>query len=146
MIGQELHVALAWWFEVLQLEISEVHLWTPPPSAPVHLYVDARSTPPRCSAVLFADGLCHFTDGEPSERLMAQFKERADGQITSLEMLAMAVGLSTFADLLHGRKVVLFSDNRGAEVCCVFAVIIVATPMSPPHVVGSDPKRHSKIE
>ena len=36
-------------------------------------------------------------------------------QITTLEILAISVGLSTFQKLLRGRKVVVWSDNRGAE-------------------------------
>ena len=30
--------------------------------------------------------------------------------------MALCVGLSTFADLLVGKTVVLYSDNKGAEV------------------------------
>ena len=33
----------------------------------------------------------------------------------TLEVLAIAVGLSTFAHLLQNKKVVVFSDNTGAE-------------------------------
>ena len=32
-----------------------------------------------------------------------------------LEILAIAVGLATFADELRGRKVVVWSDNTGTE-------------------------------
>ena len=34
----------------------------------------------------------------------------------TLEILAISVGLSTFAEELAGRKVIVFSDNTGAEV------------------------------
>ena len=47
--------------------------------------------------------------------IMAQFQARSDNQITTLEVLAIAVGLSSFSDLLSGRRVAIFSDNRGAE-------------------------------
>ena len=36
-------------------------------------------------------------------------------QIPSLEILAISVGLSTFQDLLRRRKVVVWTDNQGAE-------------------------------
>ena len=46
---------------------------------------------------------------------MEQFLKRNDNQITTLEILAIAVGLSSFGHMLWGRRVVIFSDNRGAE-------------------------------
>ena len=36
-------------------------------------------------------------------------------QITTLEILAISIGLSTFQAELGGRKVVVWSDNKGAE-------------------------------
>ena len=36
-------------------------------------------------------------------------------QITTLELLAISIGLSTFQAELQGRKVVVWSDNQGAE-------------------------------
>jgi hypothetical protein len=36
-------------------------------------------------------------------------------QITTLEILAISIGLSTFQAELAGRKVVVWSDNKGAE-------------------------------
>ena len=65
----------------------------------------------RCAAVLFADGRVLYTDGKPAEHIMKQFAARADNQITTLEVLAIAVGLSTFSKELQGRRVVIFSDN-----------------------------------
>ena len=35
--------------------------------------------------MLFIDGLVHFTDGKPSERMMGKFRSREDKQIMSLE-------------------------------------------------------------
>ncbi len=116
-IGKALRTALLWWCEVLKYEICEERPWTMPRSSPLHLWVDARSTPPRCAAVLYADGHWKYTDGKPSKRIMSRFGQRADKQITSLEMVALALGLSTFADSLRGRKVVLYTDNKGAEAC-----------------------------
>ena len=47
--------------------------------------------------------------------MLTFFKERRDGQIMSLELLAIAFGLSTMRHLLEGRRVRLWSDNVGAE-------------------------------
>jgi hypothetical protein len=46
---------------------------------------------------------------------MECFQKRKDAQICGLEMLAIALGLSSFAEELRGRNVVIFSDNKGAE-------------------------------
>ena len=69
----------------------------------------------RCAAVLCIDGQWLYTDGVPRQEIMQQFLQRKDKQITTLEILAIAIGLSTFADELQGRKVVVWSDNTGAE-------------------------------
>ena len=47
---------------------------------------------------------------------MAKLLARRDSQIVALEAIAIALGLSTFSEELRGRKVVLYSDNTGAEV------------------------------
>ena len=87
----------------------------------------------RCAAVLFIDGKFHYTDGIPSQSIMDQFIARNDRlgfveslcrvvcmvcmarQITTLEILSISIGLSTFQSELRGRKVVVWSDNKGAE-------------------------------
>ena len=43
------------------------------------------------------------------------FRRRGDNQIMSLELLALALGFSTFAAQLAGRRVRVFSDNVVAE-------------------------------
>jgi len=88
--------------------------------------------------VLFHRGQVEYTDGAPTDELMAQMKQRNDKQIMTLvsasamgcamvdwqgcvarrgrqEILAIMVALSTFASELSGRKVILYSDNVGAE-------------------------------
>ena len=115
-LGTELEIALRWWIAVLSTEFAEQRAWKTPELPPVHLFVDARGQPARCAAVLYIDGAWHYTDGAPSTQHMHRFQQRADKQITSLEILAIAVGLSTFEVELEGRKVVLWSDNSGAEV------------------------------
>ena len=83
----------------------------------------------RCAAVLFIDGKRYYTDGVPNDVIMSHFQSRNDRwvavqlvcwlgcvlvgrQITTLEILAISVGLSTFQDLLRRRKVVVWTDNR----------------------------------
>ena len=46
-------------------------------------------------------------DGQPSEKLMANFEKRDDGQRMSLEVMAQ---------VLKGRTVIVYSDNKGSEV------------------------------
>ena len=99
----------------------------------------------RCAAVLFVNGQVHYTDGQPSAALLSKLQSRDDNQIMSLEacraginwmsrrghltlharqVMAISVGLSTFADLLHDRKVVVFSDNTGAEASRAVALAL----------------------
>ena len=115
MISKELRAALLWWLHVLEMGICEQRQWQRQDAPPVWIFVDARGVPPRCAAVAFIDGVCHFTDGEPSKAIMECFQKRKDAQICGLEMLAIALGLSSFAEELRGRNVVIFSDNKGAE-------------------------------
>ena len=102
---------------MLKHEVVEERAWNAPDTPLAHLFVDARGVPPRCAAVLFVDGQRLYTDGQPSDQIMNAFEERADNQIMTLEILAISVGLSTFAAELRGRKVIVFSDNKGAEAC-----------------------------
>ena len=111
-----LDIAFRWWLRVLQCTIVEEYEWSLPSSPPAHLYVDARGVPPRCAAVLVMDGHTSYTDGRPAQELVQRFAARDDNQIASLEMLAIAVGLSTFAPELANRRVVVYSDNTVAEV------------------------------
>ena len=111
-----LDIAFRWWLRVFQCTIVEEHEWSLPSSPPAHLYVDARGVPPRCAAVLVMDGRTSYTDGRPAQELVQRFVARDDNQIASLEMLAITVGLSTFAPELANRRVVAFSDNTVAEV------------------------------
>lgn len=103
--------------------------------------VDARGAPSRLAAVLFVDDAIFYTDGAPSKVVLARFRERRDNQITSTEMLSISMGLATFAQELHQRKVIVYSDNRGAEVnigsggCAAHASMLLS------RCVGSDAKR-----
>ena len=70
---------------------------------------------PRIAAVLLIDGQQYFTDCEPPVAAMEFFRPRADNQIMGLELLSIALGLSSFGPMLTGRKVLVFSDNVGSE-------------------------------
>ena len=59
--------AIRWWAEVLVFYIVEERKWFQPDEAPAGLWVDARSTPPRCGPVLALHGELYYTDGKPSE-------------------------------------------------------------------------------
>ena len=61
-----LRSALEWWLWVLKQDIVEEKAWGAPGSPPAHLFVDARSTPARCAAVLFIDGRTLYTAPPPS--------------------------------------------------------------------------------
>ena len=52
---------------------------------------------------------------EPPESVLSFFRARGDKQITSLEILAIALAISTFSEEIAGKRVVMYSDNRGAE-------------------------------
>ena len=87
-----------------------------------HLFVDARGAPPRLGAVLFIDGVVLWADFAPPAELVQLFCVRSDAQIMGLEILAIALGLCTFGDALRNRKVLVWSDNVGAERCTLKGV------------------------
>ena len=51
-LNKDLLIALDWWIDVLGTEICEIRPWEENTDAPVQLFCDARSTPPRIAAVL----------------------------------------------------------------------------------------------
>ena len=62
-----------------------------------------------------SDGVKAFCDEEPPREVLTFFKKRGGNQIMSLELLSIAYGISTFAEQLQGKNVVIFSGNTGAE-------------------------------
>ena len=110
-----LRVALTWWGWILKQDIVEERAWNAPVGDCAFLFVDARGVPPRCAAVLYVDGMWHYTDGAPDQKFLDCLQDRKDNQIMSLETMAISVGLASFAEELRGRKVLVFSDNTGAE-------------------------------
>ena len=114
-IQDELRLALEWWLEALQRDICELRPWVLTDTPTCRLLVDARSKPPRLAAVLLIDGVNYYSDWQPPASVMSMFKPRDDGQIMSLELLAIAFGLSTFQHWIKDRNVHIYSDNTGAE-------------------------------
>ena len=98
------------------MQILQVRPWQLPPTRPVQLFCDARGSPPRLAAVLYThDGRSFYTDVAPPDCILKLFSKREDGQICGLELCAIALGLSTFADHCEGQKVRVWSDNTGSE-------------------------------
>ena len=114
-ISLELRLALHWWLEVLHCQLSELRMWKEVQLPAGQLLCDARSTPPRVAAVLILDKKAFYSDWEPPAELVDQFKQRNDGQITSLEILSIAFALSTFENKVRGRNLVVYSDNTGVN-------------------------------
>ena len=100
---------------MLRLELEQHWTWSESQAPWLHLYADARGQPPRVAAVLFAGGRSYFCDMEPSQQILQSFERRSDNQIMALEMLSIALGISSFSDILKGRRIVIWSDNTGAQ-------------------------------
>ena len=108
-------MALAWWEEVLQLELCQCHSWVQQKRQWAHLYCDARGHPAHIAAVLFIDGQRYFCDMAVPTSVLDMFTSRKDNQILGLELLSIALGLCSFVQLLSNRRVIVWSDNTGAE-------------------------------
>ena len=60
LIKHELALALSWWIEVLGEDLKQVRPWKKKEDKQIHMFSDARSSPPRVAAVLFRRvALCH---------------------------------------------------------------------------------------
>ena len=110
-----LKLCLRWWLEILDMQIKEQRSWHHSSKSCAYLFCDARGEPPRVAAVLLLDGTARYTDFEPPSNVLAFFAPRSDEQIMGLELLSIALGLSTFGPLLAGRTVRVYSDNVGSE-------------------------------
>ena len=114
----ELSIGLEWWDEVFDKQVAELRDWKEEYSPPVHLFCDASGQPPYLGAVLFIDGMCWYTHMKVTDDILERFKRRRDNQIMGLELLSISLGLSTFEEMLKGRRIVVHSDNKGSEVSC----------------------------
>ena len=112
----ELRRALLWWRRILLSDIAELKPWLQNGSKHAHMFCDAAGGKPHLGVVVFIDGEILWTHLMPPQKVMSRFKSRGDNQIMGLELLAISLGISTFGRRLHGRKVVIHSDNTGSEV------------------------------
>ena len=65
--------------------------------------------------MLSLDGHWYYTDGEPSSLIIERLASRRDNQIMAYESTAILLGFTTFPKLLSGGRVVVWSDNKGAD-------------------------------
>lgn len=115
-IDFELRRALRWWLVVLNSDICETRLWRDPDDEVFQLFCDASGDPPHIGAVLMSDKACAWTHMEVPKHVLSCFKSRHDNQIMGLELLSIALGISTFAASIAGKRVIIHSDNTGSEV------------------------------
>ena len=97
------------------MNLFESRGWSLDELPTANLFVDAASVPPRVGAVLLYDDTLLYSDMEPGENVLRFFQTRDDNQIMSLELLAIAFGLSSFGEIIKGRRVYVWSDNTGSE-------------------------------
>ena len=129
-VDSNLRRALQWWVTVLQANLVEARPWVFPQTLPLHLFCDARGSPPHLAAVLFIGDKCKYVHMEPSEEIMSSFRRRKDNQIMALELLAISVGLCSFENDLRDRRIVVHCDNTGSEVEAYFLRAFVCVCLS----------------
>ena len=95
--------------------IAEVRAWGRPEAEVAHLFCDASGSPPHIAAVLHVDGQWFWTHMPIQQKTISLLEVRNDAQIMALELLSISLGLCTFTDKLANRKIVVHSDNTGAE-------------------------------
>ena len=117
-LSMELRYTLLWWKAILLEGRVEKFRWEQPVDKDVvHLFCDAAGNPARIAAIAVCDGKIFFTDCEPPEHIVQRWASRSDSQIMGLELLSIALAFSTFGHLCKKRRVIVHSDNTGAECC-----------------------------
>ena len=91
--SRALELALRWWHEVLSIRIQRTRPWCKGGRRQVHLFCDARGSPPHLAAVLFADGAVWHTNMAVPQCVLDNFEARQDNQIMGLEILSIALGM-----------------------------------------------------
>ena len=69
-------------------------------AAAVDLFCDAANTPPRIGIILAIQGRMAYTDWEVPPSVLRMFRNRRDGQILGLELLAILIGDSSLISVL----------------------------------------------
>ena len=116
-LSKDLKIALQWWQSILDKGIAEKYTWQQPATDVVHIFCDAAGDPARVAAIAWDRGATYYADCEPPAAITRRWSERNDQQIMGLELLSIALALSSFEWLCKSRKVVIYSDNTGAECC-----------------------------
>lgn len=116
-LSLELRYTLVWWRTILADCRVEKYCWKQPDKSVVHLFCDAAGSPARIAAIAWIDGKLYFADCAPPQQIVERWEHRTDSQIMGLELLSIALALSTFQRQCKGRRVIVHSDNRGAECC-----------------------------
>lgn len=114
-LSKHLRLALEWWLDILGSELRQRTPWFPSERRTVQLFVDASGAPAHLGAVILVDGELEYTDWRVPQKLLEIFTSRRNNQIQGLEMLAAALGLSTFSKHCESRTTRLWSDNVSAE-------------------------------
>ena len=68
-------------------------------------YLFVAGSPARIAAIAWVDGQVLYTDCEPPVAIVGRWVERQDQQIMGLELLSIALALSTFERYCKKRKV-----------------------------------------
>lgn len=113
-MGAMLQLAIKWWLHVLKDQMCQALVRRTQPEV-VELFGGAPRKPARVASVLFDGGEVLYSDWEPTEQMLSFFYLRKDNQIMGLEVLAVALGLSTFAERLRGKTVRVWIDSAGGE-------------------------------
>jgi len=146
LIAPELRRALLWWRRILSSNIAELIPWKRSADKHVHMFCDASGKFPHLGVVIFIDDEVFWTHASPPPQVLAQFRSRADNQIMGLELLAISLGLSTFDQLLRGRRLTIHSDNSGSEVLLTVCVCNGSLPSdSFSASTGCTTQRDSKV-
>jgi hypothetical protein len=81
----------------------------------VNLFADAAGSPPCIAGVIFGHEKVFAYSEVLPEDILRTFEWRDDDQNIGREMLAILVSLVTFASVVKGRLVRVWTDNVGAE-------------------------------
>ena len=97
-------------------DICETLNWDPNANEPMHIFCEARGSPPHLAAVLVTREKSWMTHMPAPAVIRDMFVTRNDNQIMGLELLGLALALSTFGEIIRGCSVVMHCDNSGAEI------------------------------
>ena len=111
-VHEPLVLALHWWREVLAMDLCQARSWADKARPRATLFADASGQPPCVAAVLVTASGIQFTSMRAPASLLAAFERRRDNQIQGLELLAIALGMCTFAGTAAARLCPLHGSSR----------------------------------